>query len=264
MSADDPTPESDPPVELDANGVGYLYALGQTVLAAPPGRHRDATIDLIVQTGERYWAEGVSWAGIAHALGLDEELLRQWRRIPGAKPVRPRPSKPARRTLEDMTTVASAATTSESITQSQSLTINQHSNQLQFARMPQAGDSGVDLIRLRHARCVVLVVSGDARPGGNDFSLETAAIRQRLELAEIDVRAIPAAELASLLDDHQPAVLHICAHCAFGGVYLPLMGESSAVSHAALWDMINAAPAATATRGPQHFSDGPRPRFGWL
>jgi len=245
MSADELAPESDPPVELDVDGVGYLYALGQTVLAAPPGRHRDATIDLIVRTAARYRADGVSWARIAHALGVDPELLRQWRRIPDAKPVRSVPSGPGRQTLEDPSTVASATATSESITQSQSSTINQHSNHLQFARVPQAGqaDSGVELIRLRHARCV-LVVSGDARPGGNDFSLEVAEIRQRLSLAQIDVREVGAAELAeigSLLDHHQPAVLHICAHSAFGGVYLPLMGESSAVSHAALWDTINAA-----------------------
>lgn len=246
MPTDNPAAEPGPPsAALNADALSYLHALGRTIRAAPLGQHQSATIHLIVETATRYRADGASWISIARALGVDPEVLRKWRRIPDAKPVRSLRSRPRSQISEDPPSVTPITTMSGSITQTQSSTINQHSNQLQIAgRTPTDRiDSQSGLIRPRHLRCA-LVVSGDARPGGNDFSLETAEIRQRLGPAQIDVREVSAVELteiAFLLDNYEPAVFHICAHSAFGGVYLPLMGETSAVAHAALWDTINAA-----------------------
>jgi len=86
-----------------------------------------------------------------------------------------------------------------------------------------------------HARRV-LFTSGDSRPGRNDFGLEAAAVRQCMHPAAIDVREIACLalhELARLLDEHRPAVMHIAAHSRFGGIMLSLDGEVLSVGMAA-------------------------------
>jgi hypothetical protein len=241
-------PESDlPAMALDADALGHLRALGQAVRAAPPGQHQDAVVDLAVRTATRYQADGAAWPEIAGALGVNEELLRQWRRIPDTKPA---PSESLRPSFVPLLgqpgpQPAIDAPIDQAISQSQTATISQHQTQSQTGSTNLTGGvarrSG--LVRLTHAR-QVLVVSGDARPGDNDFSLEAAAIRQRLSVGQIEVRELAAAELTEIaehLDHHQPAVLHVCAHSDFSGVYFPLEGASSVVAYATVWETIIAA-----------------------
>jgi hypothetical protein len=69
----------------------------------------------------------------------------------------------------------------------------------------------------------VLFVSGDPRPGRNDFGSEAAYIRQALVRSYVqltEMAAVGIAELCPALDQHCPTVLHIAAHSSFGGVHL--------------------------------------------
>ena len=74
----------------------------------------------------------------------------------------------------------------------------------------------------------VLVASGDPRPGSNQFGLEAAEIRRCLLPAGIEVREVACVELVEIshhLDALAPAVLHLAAHHASGGVAVGFEGD---------------------------------------
>ncbi|MCM2428565.1 hypothetical protein [Streptomyces sp. RKAG337] len=82
----------------------------------------------------------------------------------------------------------------------------------------------------------VLYVSGDPRPGRNNFGPEAACIRQSLAgsyvlLAEMACVGLP--EICPALDAHAPVALHIAAHSSFGGIHLTQEGKDLCIAHEA-------------------------------
>ena len=237
-----------PSARLTPDAIAHLWSLGQAVRASPAGAHQDATVRLAIQTANEYRTQGVPDEAIAAALGVAPDILHQWRhahepKIPPGQTT-PRPTahiEPLKSPTEQPgQSIACIAY------QHGSISINQSQSSSMSPRDAGTIESG--LIN-RQPRRPVLVVSGDARPGGNDFSQEMGAIRRPLRLARVDVHEINAAELAEiakLLDDLQPGILHVCAHSTFGGVALPLAGNPALVPHKVLWETIT-----RASRPPQ-------------
>ncbi|WP_330304392.1 MULTISPECIES: CHAT domain-containing protein [unclassified Streptomyces] len=80
----------------------------------------------------------------------------------------------------------------------------------------------------------VLFLSGDPRPGRNDFGSEAACVRQALVgsfVQLIEMASVQLAEICPALDQYSPAVLHIAAHSAFGGVHLTQEGSDLSIAY---------------------------------
>ncbi|WOX09476.1 CHAT domain-containing protein [Streptomyces sp. N50] len=94
---------------------------------------------------------------------------------------------------------------------------------------PNQGTIGLTGISRR-----VLFLSGDPRPGRNDFGSEAACIRQALVgsfVQLIEMGSVQLAEICAALEHHTPAVLHIAAHSAFGGVHLTQEGSDLSIAY---------------------------------
>lgn len=83
----------------------------------------------------------------------------------------------------------------------------------------------------------VLFVSGDPRPGRNDFGAEAACIRQAVAASYMqltEMTSVRLAEICPALDTFRPTILHIAAHSSFGGIHLTQDGGDLCIAYATL------------------------------
>jgi len=84
-------------------------------------------------------------------------------------------------------------------------------------------DPGIGLLLPAGTAPRILFVSGDPRPGRNDFGAEAACIRQAVSASYMrltEMASVGLAEICPALDKFRPTVLHIAAHSSFGGIHL--------------------------------------------
>jgi transposase-like protein len=179
---------------LDAQTYAFLAGYGAAVRNAPDAMARRLACEVAVRTARRYHDDGVSWAEIAKALGIQIATLRDWRGGASAS----KPAAPVS-TVEALTTISTEAGTGAPRTQR-----------------------------------IALIALGAASANGNDFPAEAAAIRRMLRPHGIHVAERCAVELGELkqeLDALRPAALHLAAHLQYGLVYLSAEdGKPSATS----------------------------------
>lgn len=218
-----------PRIALLAEETLRLQALGALVKDAHSRAERDVHIDTVLLVVHQHRDAGITWAVLARALGISSSTLRDWRR-------RDRPTKPTlpervpamviqpvQRPREEpsrLLTRSTDAATSLSVTQVQHASQTASSSAVSVARSSNlATPAGVP------PRRMVLVLTGDPRPGGNLFDPEVARIRDRLHGMSVrhrHVAMIGLGEIAGVVDQERPAVLHLCAHRGPGGLALSL------------------------------------------
>lgn len=81
------------------------------------------------------------------------------------------------------------------------------------------------------AGSVILVATGDASVGGNDFANEVACVRKALrgQATVIERANIEIGELRREIDEHWPITVHLAAHADFSAIHLSLDGAPMAV-----------------------------------
>jgi hypothetical protein len=167
---------------------------GRIASAADPGQRGTAQA-AAVQAARRYRRRGVGWAEIAHALGVTEATLRDWRGSQGLA-VKPSLGPGTGHIIDDP---ARAAVRSQ-------------------ARLPLSPTA--------------YLAMGSMKASGNDFACEIAAIRRVLRLCKVEAAercAVEISELRQDLNDLRPAVVHVAAHFNLGSVHLSLNGETAAI-----------------------------------
>ena len=226
---------------LTATEIGWLRQLGDMVRRAPTRRDRALVIRTVVLKKVRDHREaGVSWSAMAVALGVTDATLHRWRRADDAKPVpttRPwaDPPPPIELPWPPRAPHDIAGSTSQTISSRASQSQSQDISSTASAWITTAPtDIRTGSPTPSSGARLVLVVSGDPRPGGNLFGPEAAAIRGSLSGAYVDIRehaCVELCELARALDTLRPSVLHVAAHGGFGGLFLSLDGSPLSVGY---------------------------------
>lgn len=222
---------------LTLDDVAYLGHLGADFRVAPGYRAAQAALDAALEAALRYREAGIGWAELTHALGVPrEELLHRWNEVHS----RPRPpvlpiAGPFSRVLPSLENLARERGTRAQVSsplsesQNQAFTISESSaHQAVFSATLHADAS---LFGDDHGRTPpptttarrVLFLSGDQRPGRNDFGTEASYIRRALATSFVEVvemGGVGLPEICAALDRHSPAVLHFAAHRSFDGVFL--------------------------------------------
>lgn len=98
----------------------------------------------------------------------------------------------------------------------------------------------------RSASSALVVITGhpNARPDQtNDFTTETAMIRDRCDLRFTvkEIAGIALHQIAHVLDEHDPVLLHVAAHSEYGDVFLTRSGAPVGTTHSMLADAISRA-----------------------
>ncbi|WP_327682263.1 hypothetical protein [Kitasatospora sp. NBC_00458] len=241
--ADAPPPgvPAQPERPLTAEEITYLHALGQVFHHARGYLAPQDALDTALRAAGRLRHTGAAWDSIVDALGIPEDELRQRRSETTDKPHSPERTTPpparlttdwgnARRFTVAGTSVIQAHYSTEtfSISQTEGATI--HS----YAPFEATGTATA-------TTRIVLFLSGDPRPGQNDFGAEVALVRDTLigsafEVFERTSVALP--EICPALDRYRPAVLHIAAHSEFGGVRLVQGEDRLVIDHTLLSEQI--------------------------
>ncbi|HET8681287.1 MAG TPA: CHAT domain-containing protein [Micromonosporaceae bacterium] len=228
---------------LSAPDIGYLKAVGDAVRAAPTERDRHLAVQLALDIARRHRLNGVGWSPIVVALGVDDVELRQWLLDAGdAKPAAGSHPAGARHRVELAAPDPPYRRGAESGWIDQTASVSQSASQslASSASSRYGGLNAGSQVMTGHSRCLMFA-SGDPRPGGNQFGLEAAAVRQLLTLARVEVREVACvalSEIAQHLARVRPLALHVAAHNAFGGIYLSLDGAALSVAHTAFLDAV--------------------------
>lgn len=224
--------------ELTAAEITHLRNLGRSVRSAPGYRAIQDALDTALRAALRHRHEGVGWHVIVRALGIAEEELRHRLRETTDKPhepSRPTMASPGLSVSPEHDSPASSGPSTSarqhtlgsiSASMSQDMT---SSGTIPAHATPNQGTIGLTGISRR-----VLFLSGDPRPGRNDFGSEAACIRQALVgsfVQLIEMGSVQLAEICTALEHHTPAVLHIAAHSAFGGVHLTQEGSDLSIAY---------------------------------
>lgn len=219
---------------LSASDLGHLRALGDLIRASPGRADRAQGREVALGVALRYRAQGATWAEIALAIGYNERTIRGWQRANAAKPkFSGPPDRQAPQLAALPSRLAQAPTLLETISEAsyQSESAFLSSSRSITTTAWSASPGALTPITLARR---VLVVSGDPRPGHNQFDPEAAVIRKLLGLTYVDVKEIACAELgeiSALLDTYAPRVLHIAAHSSFGGLFLSRDGQPVSVAY---------------------------------
>jgi hypothetical protein len=221
-----------------------LQALGDLVRRSHDSRERAVHIDTLLLVARQHRDAGVRWAVLARAIGISSSTLRRWRlHDRPAKPISPDratvtiPGPNQQRSDRHGLPARHPAEVTGSLYASQS----QHANQTTTANQTATTNSHavIGLSSTASAtpglppRRRILVLTGDPRPGGNTFDPEVASIRDCLHATSVrhrHVTMIGLDEIATVLDQERPAVLHVCAHHALAGLPLSLDGRPHWVS----------------------------------
>jgi len=218
------------------------------VRRAPTRRDRTLVIRTVVLKKVRdHRVAGVSWSAMSIALGVTDATLRRWRRADDTKPVPTTrrwadPPQPTELPGPPRAPHDKAASTSQAISSRESQSQSQHISSTASAWITAAPtDIRTGSPPPSSGARLVLVVSGDPRPGGNLFGPEAAAIRSSLSGAYVDIRehaCVELGELARALDTFHPSVLHVAAHGGFGGLFLSMDGSPLSVGYDGFADAI--------------------------
>ncbi|WP_046734840.1 CHAT domain-containing protein [Streptomyces humi] len=235
MPDDPPGHDTDAP-DLTAAEMAHLANLGACVRSAPGYRAVQEALDAALAAASRHRQDGVGWAAITRALGVPEaELRHRMEETTGKAHERPRPPAAPRsigtKPVHNLPPVT--ATT---------MSLNQLFSDSRAALAPQHATLSPrlpahDALAPLGVAGRVLFLSGDPRPGRNDFGSEAACIRQSLVGSLVRVREMAAVglpEICPALDEHTPAILHIAAHSSFGGIHLTQDGGGLCNTHADL------------------------------
>lgn len=232
MPNEEQAPSSGAPRKLTVEEITYLSNMGRLFHSAPGYRAMQDALDAALKAVERHRADGMRWPDIIRALGVPQEELLHRMRETTEKP-RPAPPPPSASTRTDIhlpqeppgpPTGHPRPPPSESMNQAWSASISAHSSQNSVFSAdisPRGHHAG--LLSSAGAAPRVLFVSGDPRPGRNDFGAEAACIRQALAASHMrltEMSSVRLAEICLALDTFRPAVLHIAAHSSFGGIHL--------------------------------------------
>ncbi|MFI6247776.1 CHAT domain-containing protein [Streptomyces sp. NPDC051016] len=223
---DDPPSHRNDAHELTAAEMAHLANLGRCVRSAPGYRAVQEALDAALTTAFRHRKEGVGWAAIVRALGVPEtELRHRMEETAGKAHERSRPpaAQPSIGT-KPVHNLPPVTGTTMSLNQlfpdSRAAFLSQSAT---FSPFLPTHDTARNALAPLGVASRVLFVSGDPRPGRNDFGSEAACIRKSLVGSLVRVREMAAVELAEIcpaLDEHTPAILHIAAHSSFGGIHL--------------------------------------------
>ncbi|MCX4974710.1 hypothetical protein [Streptomyces sp. NBC_00620] len=213
--------------------ITYLSNMGRLFHSAPGYRAMQDALDAALKAVQRHRADGVSWPDITRALGIpQEELLHRMRETTDKpRPAPPPPTAPTRigshllpRHPLHPPTSHPRPPPSELMNQASSASISAHSSQNSvFSANIPPQDHDVGLLSPAGAAPRVLFVSGDPRPGRNDFGAEAACIRQAVAASYMqltEMASVRLAEICPALDTFRPTILHIAAHSSFGGIHL--------------------------------------------
>ncbi|MEU5893531.1 hypothetical protein ABZ835_42940 [Streptomyces sp. NPDC047461] len=223
--------------------ITYLRNMGQLFHSAPGYRAIQDALDAALKAVQRHRADGVSWPDITRALGIPQEELLHRMQETTEKP-RPAPSPPTATTRmgDRLPQDPICAPTgrprpppSELMNQAWSASISAHSPQNStFSADIPPQDHHAELLSPAGAAPRVLFVSGDPRPGRNDFGAEAACIRQAVDTSYMqltEMASVRLAEICPALDTHRPTILHIAAHSSFGGIHLTQEGGDLCIAY---------------------------------
>jgi len=251
MADEERLPLSGLPRKLTVEEITYLGTMGLLFRSAPGYRAMQDALDAAVKAVQRHRADEVSWPDITRALGIPrEELLHRMRETTDKPlPTPPPPIAPTSignrlpRDPPRPPTSRPGPPTSELMNQAWSASISAHSSQSSVFSPnipPQDHDLGV--LSPAGAAPRVLFVSGDPRPGRNDFGPEAACIRQAVAASYIrltEMASVGLAEICPALDTYSPTVLHIAAHSSFGGIHLTQEGGDLCIAYETLCAQIS-------------------------
>ncbi|GGK76905.1 hypothetical protein [Streptomyces flaveus] len=246
MSDEERLPSSGSPRKLTVEEITYLSNMGRLFHSAPGYRAMQDALDAAIKVVRRHHADGVAWPDITRALRIpQEELLHRMREMTDKPlPAPPPPTAPTRigdrlpRDPLHPPTSRPRPPPSELMNQTWSASISAHSSQNSAFSAdipPQGHDAGV--LSSAGAAPRVLFVSGDPRPGRNDFGPEAACIRQAVAASYMrltEMASVGLAEICPALDVYSPTVLHIAAHSSFGGIHLTQEGGNLCIAYETL------------------------------
>ncbi|MGW3415576.1 CHAT domain-containing protein [Streptomyces sp. NPDC000888] len=232
--------------------ITYLSNMGRLFHSAPGYRAMQDALDAALKAVQRHRADGVTWPDITRALGIpQEELLHRMRETTDKPLPAPPPPPTAPTRIGDRLprgplrppTSHPRPPPSESMNQTWSASISAHASQnsLFSANIPPQ-DHDVGLLSPAGAAPRVLFVSGDPRPGRNDFGPEAACIRQAVAASYMqltEMASVRLAEICPALDTFRPTILHIAAHSSFGGVHLTQEDGDLCIAYETLCEQIS-------------------------
>lgn len=238
MPDEEQLPPSSSPRKLTVEEITYLSNMGRLFHSAPGYQAMQDALDAALKAVRRHRADGVRWPDLTRALGIpQEELLHRMRETTD----KPRPTPPPSvattvigdRLLRDPLRPPTGHTRPpplELLSQAWSASISAHSSQNSlFSATIHPQDHDVGFIPPGGAAPRVLFISGDPRPGRNDFGAEAACIRQVVGASYMqltEMASVRLAEICPALDRYRPTVLHIAAHSSFGGIHLTQDSDS--------------------------------------
>jgi hypothetical protein len=230
MADEDSSLPPGPAHRLTVEEIADLGRAGRLFHQVTGYRAKQDALDLALKAAERHRAEGAGWPDITRALRIPEEELRHRMRETAHKPLPPPPQRPSMGISDTSPHGVSGPMTghrpayqSRSANQESSSSASSHTSQDAFLTISHSAHDRDRAILAPDISRRVLFVSGDPRPGRNDFGSEAAYIRQALVGSYVqltEMAAVGIAELCPALDQHRPTVLHIAAHSSFGGVHL--------------------------------------------
>ncbi|MGH8895506.1 MAG: helix-turn-helix domain-containing protein [Egibacteraceae bacterium] len=219
----------------------YLSALGAAARAAPK-RERPRARQEVVRAAEARRLDGVSQLILAQAIGVSPQTLRRWRReAHDSKP--PTPALvlalgSARFGLryeapESQASLPRSEFQSISASSSQNEHIDAFGVSVGLWSLPDARELRIMLpAEPSRPKGGVLFLAGHPQ-GGFRFDQEAADVRRLVWPTSVPFDCAPCvalAEVAHLIDEHGPRLLHVSAHAVFGGCWLSHGDSPTAVT----------------------------------